>query len=120
MTLTWEQVVIDAADPLSLGRWWANALDWTIVADASDEVEIQPERGVTPGLVFVPVSAAKAGKNRLHLDFRPTGSDADQRTEVARLVGLGASRTDVGQSDGVPWVVMADPEGNEFCVLGAH
>ncbi len=62
---------------------------------------------------------AKAGKNRLHLDFRPIGPDADQAAEVDRFLALGATRADVGQGD-VPWVVLADPEGNEFCVLTAR
>jgi hypothetical protein len=119
MTLSWEQVIIDSADPSALGNWWANALGWTVVSDVPDEVEIQPERGVTPGLIFVPVPEAKAGKNRLHLDFRPVGADADQAAEVARMLGLGARPADVGQGDDVPWVVMADPEGNEFCILRA-
>jgi len=119
MTLAWEQVVIDSADPSALGNWWANALGWTVISDVPDEVEIQPSPGVTPGLIFAPVPDAKAGKNRLHLDFRPTGTDADQDAEVTRLIGLGARRADVGQGDAVSWVVMADPEGNEFCILRA-
>jgi hypothetical protein len=120
MTLGWEQVVVDSADPSALGNWWATALGWTVVSDVPDEVEIQPQPGVTPGLIFVPVPEAKAGKNRLHLDFRPVRPDADQAAEVARLEKLGARRTDVGQGDDVGWIVMADPEGNEFCVLSAR
>jgi len=119
MTLAWEQVVVDAADPSALGNWWARALGWTVVTDEPDDVEVQRDPGVTPGLIFVPVPEVKAGKNRLHLDFRPTGTDADQRAEVARLIGLGARRMDVGQADDASWVVLADPEGNEFCVLHA-
>jgi hypothetical protein len=72
-----------------------------------------PEDGVVPDLVFNRVSEGKAAKNRLHLDLRPQDEDA----EVARLEGLGARRPDVGQGADVTWVVMADPEGNEFCVL---
>ena len=119
MTLAWEQVVIDSADPSALGSWWATALGWTVVTDDPYEVEVQPAPGVTPGLIFVPVPEARAAKNRLHLDFRPTGTDADQRAEVTRLIGLGARRMDVGQTDDASWVVLADPEGNEFCVLRA-
>jgi hypothetical protein len=66
-----------------------------------------------PGLCFLPVPESKTIKNRLHLDFAPDDQDA----EVARLVGLGARRVDVGQVTDAPWVVLADPEGNEFCVL---
>jgi hypothetical protein len=72
-----------------------------------------PEDGVVPGLVCNRVREGKAGKNRLHLDLRPQ----DQAAEVARLEGLGVRRPDVGQGADVTWVVMADPEGNEFCVL---
>lgn len=112
MTLHWEQVVVDAADPVGLGRWWADVLGWVIVNDASDEFEIRPSRDQTPGLVFVPVPESKTVKNRLHLDFRP----ADQASEVERFLRAGASRADIGQG-AVTWVVLADPEGNEFCIL---
>jgi hypothetical protein len=113
MTLEWEQVIVDAADPAALGRWWAEALGWTVVADDPDEFEIRPAPDRLPGLLFVPVPEAKTVKNRLHLDFRPV----DQRAEVERLLALGARRADVGQGE-QPWVVLADLEGNEFCVLG--
>jgi len=112
MTLEWEQVVVDAADPLALGRWWAEALGWVVVNDAADEYEIRPEKDRLPGLLFVPVPEGKTVKNRLHLDFRPDDRDA----EVARLLALGARHADVGQGEQT-WVVLADPEGNEFCVL---
>ncbi|MCP3913131.1 MAG: VOC family protein [Actinomycetia bacterium] len=114
MSLEWEQVVVDAHDPVALGRWWAEALRWTIVCDDADEFEIRPAANRLPGILFEPVGATKQHKNRLHLDFRP----ADQEAEVHRLLGLGASRVDVGQGD-VSWVVLADPEGNEFCILSA-
>jgi Glyoxalase-like domain len=110
--LIWEQVVVDAHDPVALGRWWAEALGWVVVGDAADEFEIRPTPDRVPGLLFVPVPEEKAGKNRLHLDFRPV----DQTAEVERLLSLGARRADVGQRD-VSWVVLADPEGNEFCIL---
>lgn len=112
MSLEWEQVVVDARDPVALGRWWLEALGWTIVNDEPGEFEIRPQADRLPGLIFEPVDERKHVKNRLHLDFRPDHQDA----EVERLIGLGASRVDVGQGE-VPWVVLADPEGNEFCVL---
>ncbi len=112
MSLEWEQLVVDAVDPVALGNWWAGALGWVVLNDAHDEFEIRPAPDRLPGLIFEPVREPKAGKNRLHLDFRPDDQDA----EVARLLALGARHADVGQGD-VPWVVMADPEGNEFCVL---
>jgi hypothetical protein len=113
MGLEWEQVVVDASDPVALGRWWAGALGWVVVHEAPDEVEIRPAPDRLPGLLFVPVPEAKTVKNRLHLDFRPD----DQEAEVDRLLALGARHADVGQGE-QPWVVLADPEGNEFCVLG--
>ncbi len=113
MALEWEQVVVDAADPVALGRWWADALGWVVVDDAPDEFEIRPAADRLPGLLFTTVPEGSAGKNRLHPDFRPD----DQAAEVERLLRLGARRADIGQGD-VPWVVLLDPEGNEFCVLG--
>ena len=115
MALEWEQVVVDSADPVALGRWWTEALGWIVVNDAADEYEILPEKDRLPGLIFAPVPEGKTIKNRLHLDFRPD----DQDTEVARLLALGARHADVGQGE-QPWVVLADPEGNEFCVLSSR
>jgi predicted enzyme related to lactoylglutathione lyase len=115
MTLEWEQVIIDAADPVILGRWWAEALGWVVVNDDPDEYEIRPDKDRLPGLLFGQAREAKAVKNRLHLDFRPD----DQEAEVARLLALGARHADIGQGE-VPWVVLADPEGNEFCVLSSR
>lgn len=112
MSLEWEQVVIEAVDPKNLGRWWSEALRWVVVDDSPEVFEIQPEADRLPGILFLRSGDPKGPKNRLHLDFRPT----DQVAEVERLIGLGASRLDVGQGD-VSWVVLADPEGNEFCVL---
>jgi hypothetical protein len=114
MTLDWEQVIVDAADPVALGQWWREALGWVVVNDAADEYEIRPLPDGLPGLLFVPVPEPKVQTNRLHLDFRPN----DQRAEVERLLSLGATRADVGQGEQT-WVVLADPEGNEFCVLAS-
>lgn len=106
---------MDARDPVSLGRWWADALGWVVVNEDAEEFEIRPAADRLPGLLFELVPEAKAGKNRLHLDFRP----ADQDAEVERFLGLGATRADIGQGD-VSWVVLADPEGNEFCILSGR
>ena len=128
MSIRWYTVVVDCRDVAALSRWWAAALDWRIIYEAADEVVVVPpvamdparyipplERG--PGLIFVPVPEGKAVKNRLHIDLAPS-PDAGQEAEVRRLEALGARRVDVGQDpDKVSWVVMADPEGNEFCVL---
>lgn len=116
MRLVWEQLVIDAHDPLSLGRWWAQALDWVVVDEDEDEIEIRESADQLPGLLFGIDPETKTVKNRLHLDFRPD----DQAAEVARLLTLGARRVDVGQTNTEPWVVLADPEGNEFCVLSSR
>ena len=86
-----------------------------VTIDTADEFEIRPATDEIPGLIFGSVPEQKTIKNRLHLDFRPDDQDA----EVDRLLALGARRVDIGQ--GVqPWVVLADPEGNEFCVLGTR
>ncbi|GAA3345287.1 VOC family protein [Amorphoplanes nipponensis] len=115
MPSQWEQVVVDAEDPARLARWWAEALGYRIVHEEPDEVEIRRTPDTLPGLLFTPVPEAKKGKNRLHLDLRPD----DQEAEVERLVDMGARPVDIGQHD-VSWVVLADPEGNEFCVLSSR
>jgi predicted enzyme related to lactoylglutathione lyase len=112
MALEWEQVIVHSVDPAALGRWWADALGWAVVYTSDDEFEIRPAPDRLPGLDFVRVDEAKKTKSRLHLDFRPEDQDA----EVARLVAHGAQRVDIGQGE-QSWVVLADPEGNEFCVL---
>jgi len=114
-------LIVDAHDPGLLARFWAEALDWVISQAEDPEWVVEPPQGsredcVVADLLFIKVPESKAGKNRLHLDLRPT----DRAAEVVRLEGLGATRTDVGQGDDVPWDVMADPEGNEFCVQEAH
>ena len=114
MSLEWEQVNVDSADPGALGRWWAAALDWVVVNEDPEEFEIRPQPERLPGLLFVRVPEPKTLKNRLHLDFRPD----DQAAEVSRLEALGATRADVGQGE-QPWIVLRDPEGNEFCVLSS-
>src|SRR5580765_5931145 len=115
MALEWEQLVVDAADPVALGRWWATALGWIVVNDDPEEFEIRPAPERLPGLLFARVPESKSLKNRLHLDLRPDDQDA----EVRRLSELGATPADVGQGD-ESWVVLADPEGNEFCVLSSR
>ena len=112
MSSRWEQVVVDAEDPPRLARWWAEALGYVIVHEKPDEVEIRRSQNELPGLLFGIAPDAKTVKNRLHIDLRPD----DQESEVERLVDMGARPVDIGQGD-VPWVVLADPEGNEFCVL---
>ena len=115
MALRWQAVCIDSTDPAPLARWWADLLGWSISEEDDDEIELTPPSGSWPLLLVVRVPEAKAGKNRLHLDLVPDDQDA----EVARAEAMGARRVDVGQ--GAPsWVVLADPEGNEFCILRAR
>lgn len=113
-------VCIDAEDPSALATFWEQALGWRRTFANDDEVVIEPpegspEDGVVPDVLFLRVPEAKSVKNRLHLDLRPD----DQAAEVRRLEGLGARRISVGQGADATWVVLADPEDNEFCVLRA-
>ncbi|MEV0775704.1 VOC family protein [Streptomyces sp. NPDC050433] len=116
MALEWEQVIIDSTDPVGLGQWWREALGWSVVYESAEEYEIRPTPDRMPGLLFVPVPEGKTVKNRLHLDFRPDNRDA----EVERLLAHGARHADIGQKGDESWVTLMDPEGNEFCVLGAR
>jgi len=120
MSIRIQCLCIDTTDPAGLASFWEAALGWRRTYDKDEQVVLEPpvgsrDEGITPDLLFLRVPENKAGKNRLHLDLRPE----DQAAEVARLEGLGARRADVGQGPDVSWVVMADPAGNEFCVLRA-
>jgi predicted enzyme related to lactoylglutathione lyase len=123
MGLRFEQLAIDAHDPERLAKFWAEVLDYEIVYDSKDdedndsperEIELGPKNGSSTNLLFLENADEKRTKNRLHFDLRPD----DQAAEVARVEALGATRVDIGQGD-VTWVVLADPEGNEFCILRA-
>jgi Glyoxalase-like domain len=114
------QLTIDSADPHALAAWWRDVLDWTYVwepAPDDEEIEIAPPDGGATNMLFLKVAELKTVKNRLHLDIRPA-NDSAQPAELDRLLALGATRVDIGQGD-VPWHVLADPEGNEFCLLRA-
>jgi hypothetical protein len=131
MAVRWYSTVIDSTDPRALADWWAAALGWQKVYEADDEVVIVPAHvtdelirstpweQVGPGLIFVRVPEGKAAKNRLHLDLAPHTSD-DRDAEIARLKAMGATEVDVGQGPDVRWTVLADPQGNEFCVLSSR
>jgi catechol 2,3-dioxygenase-like lactoylglutathione lyase family enzyme len=119
--LKMQAICVDSEDPQKLARFWQEALGWRLTVDNDGDVVLEPPAGsphdgVAADLLFLTVPEGKATKNRLHLDLRPD----DQVGEVARLEGLGARRVSVGQGDDVSWVVLADPEGNEFCVLRAY
>ena len=116
-----QSLSVDAHDPRAIAAFWEAALGWRRTSEDDDEVVLEPpagsaQDGVAPDLLFLRVPDDKVVKNRLHLDLRPE----DQGAEVARLEALGARRVDVGQGDEVTWVVLADPDGNEFCVLRAY
>ncbi|WP_329096757.1 VOC family protein [Actinomadura citrea] len=108
-------VVVDCADPRAMARFWDEALDWTLHEVTDDHAVMRSATGVGPYLEFLRTPDAKTVLNRIHIDLRPYPGD-DQAAEAARLRALGATDADVGQGD-VPWTVLADPEGNEFCVL---
>jgi len=115
MAAVLREIVIDCQNPQRVGEFWGEVLGWKPQQD--DQLVWMSESGQPfPDLVlvFVPAPDNKTVKNRVHLDVSPIGCDQDQ--EVERLLVLGARRVDIGQGD-VPWVVLADPEGNEFCVL---
>jgi hypothetical protein len=115
MASKWYSVVVDCADPVAVATFWAAVLGYQVMYNAPDEVVIAKDEHTHPDLVFGIVPEAKTVKNRLHIDLNPD----DQQAEVERVIGLGATRVDVGQGD-VPWVVLADPEGNEFCILSSR
>jgi hypothetical protein len=117
MASRFTELVIDSHDPEGLAGFWKDVLDCTTVERGTDGgayVSISGG-GTAIELVFVPVPEGKAVKNRVHIDVNAT--DRDQAEEVERILALGATRADVGQGASVSWVVLADPEGNEFCVL---
>jgi hypothetical protein len=127
MTVRWDSVVVDCQEVRAQARWWAETLGWVLSYEDDDEAEISPPTVVdlveggpvpprVPHLVFVPVGEDKTVKNRLHIDLSPQLEDS-QEAEVQALLDRGATRADVGQGDEVTWVVLRDPEGNEFCVL---
>ena len=115
MSLGINNLTVDCHDPQAVSAFWTDALGWTVVDEDPNGVMIAPQRDHKPGIHPVYFQAnpdEKLIKNRWHFDLAPNDQDA----EVARLEALGARRVDIGQGD-VPWVVMADVEGNEFCVL---
>ena len=129
MVLRWYTTVIDCHDVRKQAAWWAEALGWKTIYETDGEcvnipgwvdediARTTPWERIGPGMVFVPVPEGKTVKNRLHLDVRPPDG-SDQATELERLLGLGATEVDDRRNDdGTGWVVLADPEGNEFCIL---
>lgn len=115
MTLVFDEICIDAHDVDALAAWWSSVLGWPAEATDDGDVALRAPAGAGPDWLFLPVPDDKVVKNRIHFDFRPD----DQQAEVERVVGLGARHVDIGQGDET-WVVLADPEGNEFCILAAE
>ena len=119
MACRFSELVIDCRDPEGLAAFWAAVLDYRVLSREDGAVEIGPAAGFggpAPTLVFGPVGDPTPGKLRLHIDVNAT--DRDQDAELQRLLELGATPADVGQTGDESWHVLADPEGNEFCLLG--
>ncbi|MEV8422136.1 VOC family protein [Streptomyces niveus] len=117
MPVSLHHIVVDAHDLPGLARFWARALRWRVLSEREREVVIGPDESASVGMCFMPVPATerKTVKNRLHLDLTTVAEDRD--AEIDRLLALGARRVDVGQTGEESWTVLADPEGNEFCVV---
>jgi len=127
MTSKFTELAIDCADPGGLPRFWCSVLGYEVQDEQDGFVAIGspllPEGKSRPGpvppaLTFARVPEGKTVKNRLHIDVNPV--DREQDDEVRRLLSLGARHADVGQGPDVSWVTLADPEGNEFCVLAGR
>ena len=108
-------IAIDATRPRVVADFWCAVLNWHIVEEDSDIVSIAPQHRSWPSIDVIAVPEGKTVKNRLHLDLRADGVSTAE--ELERLLALGARRVDVGQGPDVSWVVLGDPEGNEFCLL---
>jgi Glyoxalase-like domain len=115
MGLRFTEVCIDASNIRTLAQWWADVLGWHQDPTADGDVVLRAPAGAGPDWLFLAVPDDKVVKNRIHFDFTPD----DQQAEVDRLIALGARPVDIGQREQT-WVVLADPEGNEFCVLAAE
>jgi predicted enzyme related to lactoylglutathione lyase len=115
MPLAAHHIVVDAHDLRGQGEFWAQVLRWRVLSVRDREVVIGPDENAPLGMCFMPVSEPKTNKNRLHLDLTTAADDRD--AEIARVIGLGARRVDIGQTGTESWAVLADPEGNEFCIV---
>jgi predicted enzyme related to lactoylglutathione lyase len=116
MPVRLHHIVIDAHDLQALAGFWAEALGWAVLSAREREVVVGPYVDAPVGLCFMPAgSTVKTVKNRVHLDLTTSAEDRDD--EIGRLLELGARRADIGQTGEESWDVLADPEGNEFCVV---
>lgn len=108
-------IALDAVHPRVIADFWCSVLNWRVVEEDSEGISIAPPDGSWPTIDVFAVPEGKTTKNRLHVDLRADGVPTAE--ELEWLLGLGARRIDVGQGPDVSWVVLADPEGNEFCLL---
>ncbi len=115
MPVSLHHIVIDTHDLPTLARFWAAVLRWRILSERPREIVIGPEESAPVGICFMPVTENKTVKNRIHLDL--TSGQEDREEEIERILSLGGRRVDIGQSGNESWTVLADPEGNEFCVV---
>jgi predicted enzyme related to lactoylglutathione lyase len=115
MPLRLHHIVIDTHDLPGLARFWTQALGWRVLSERDQEIVIGPAENAPVGICFMPVTDVKTVKNRVHLDLTTTVADRD--AEISRLLTLGARRVDIGQTGQESWTVLADPEGNELCVV---
>jgi len=115
MPVRLHHIVVDAHDLPALARFWTQALGWKVLSERENEIVIGTDVNAPVGMCFMPVSDPKTVKNRVHLDLTSSAADRDQ--EIDRLLALGARRVDIGQTGAESWTVLADPEGNEFCVV---
>jgi predicted enzyme related to lactoylglutathione lyase len=115
MPVRLHHIVIDAHDLPGLARFWTQALGWKVLSERENEIVIGTDVNAPVGMCFMPVSDPKTVKNRVHLDLTSSAADRDQ--EIDRLLALGARRVNIGQTGAESWTVLADPEGNEFCVV---
>ena len=118
MTLRFSEICVDAHDAGALAAWWSRVLGWPAEEDDDGDFVMHPPAGAGPDWLFIPVPDGKVVKNRIHLDIEPVEGTRDD--ELARLLAHGAVEVSDHRGQygpGTGWVVLADPEGNEFCVL---
>jgi predicted enzyme related to lactoylglutathione lyase len=115
MPLGLHHIVIDTHDLPALAGFWAKVLGWQVLSAREREVVVGPAVDAPVGLCFMPTDDQRSTKNRLHLDL--TTTQEDREAEIERILALGARRVDIGQTGEESWDVLADPEGNEFCVI---
>lgn len=115
MAVRLHHMVVDARDLRGLAEFWARALGWRVLSEREREVVIGPDETAPVGICFMPAAGPKTAKNRLHLDLTTEAEDRDD--EIDCLLALGAQHVNIGQTGTESWTVLADPEGNEFCVV---